>query len=865
MNLRLELWAKGPETSEPYPLLCHLLDTASAARSLWRLWLRPRLRDFLSEELGTNAEKIVMLLAGAHDIGKANPVFQLQLASQKNLKWREPFRESLVKLEYPYLNVPLHWAKAPVIRRHERVAAIHLGGARLGENLVSESLPAVVALGHHGSFDWDGTKIGPYKKFALGEWETARNDLVSSLEVACGVELKSIPQVSEVVAVLLSGFIILADRLASQKRTTEQGLDQMRREELDPGEGKEWIQHRQDYFDGLVQELLGVYNGFEDPKREILGDYEPRGAQLLANSAGDGLWFIMTATGSGKTEAFVLRHSDQQEALTLLLPTQATTNAMMRRLQKMFAKTGNVAALAHGDAWLEDFYNQPESASSENNDSNQGRGGLFPTQFVASRASRLLAPVTVATIDQAVMASLPLKWTHLRLLALANSHVVIDEVHTMDEYQVRLLEPILWWLGRTRTRVTLLSATLTQRHRDQFVRAYTNKSKKFRDPVDFPSIASVPLDSKEAVSSVDLYMDKYQIDVELVEAADSASDHHQWAKNTLDRFPRARLGIVVNTIDRAQYIARKLIDDGISVVVLHSRMSLKHRQDSALQLENAIGKNGDGDGLVVVGTQAIEASLDIDLDWMSTDLAPASSLLQRAGRVWRHSDTRRGKRLPMQRNLPLRIVRDTSDVGHLPYFAAELDRAWGFLKDHNLLAVPNDVQDFVETGAITLDEANDAIADFEAVLKELAERTVKTQAASALAIKMDSVMEEYSAVGDLRALTAFSSAAPDTDTDFPSTRYIERESQRILVTGPSASTVPGGWTGTLEALRMIDKKDREATKRALAGVISVGGKILRSLKESMTSIENIPGLLGVIAGPLPEGIKYDPAVGLVKE
>src|SRR5699024_483085 len=94
-----------------------------------------------------------------------------------------------------------------------------------------------------------------------------------------------------------------------------------------------------------------------------------------------------------------------------------------------------------------------------------------------------------------------------------------------------------------------------------------------------------------------------------------------------------------------------------------------------------LGPGGTGERLVVVGTQAIEASLDIDTDAMSTDLAPAASIIQRVGRAWRHDDPRRTTRLPGFQRTPLHIVRASGPAGHYPYFAEELQRTWDHISD----------------------------------------------------------------------------------------------------------------------------------------------------------------------------------------
>lgn len=870
MNTREELWAKRPKEGEegaPYPLLCHLLDSMAAADSLWRLWLRPRLRAQIADELGDDAQRIVMLLAGLHDIGKANQVFQLQLASNRPAPWRKELRERLSALGYPASRrIQKPAAQRTNIRRHERVSAAHLAeDLYLSDADLKGSLAAVTSLAHHGSFIWDDTDPASYERHARGEWEEARNDLVQNVEWASGVSIGDIPSASGTSTVLLSGLVVLADRLASQDASVRNAQESMNGGELTPTKPDQWVEARRDFFDALVETLLGAYTGLADPRKEILGDFNPRGSQLEADSAGDGLWIVMAATGSGKTEAFMLRHSQLDESLTLLLPTQATTNAMMRRLSAIFRNTGNVAALAHGEAWLDDFYNHPLSGAGKEDDLFRGRTGLFPSEFVASGAAKLLAPVTVGTIDQALMASLPLKWTHLRLLALANSHVVIDEVHTLDPYQARLLQPLLRWLGATEARVTLLSATLPTQLRDQLVDAYTRGRKAVEDNVRFPSVTSMSTDEDTGTRTTALDMDQYLINFQSVTSRDPAADHTQWVLETMKHHPRARLGVLVNTIDRAQECALRVAEQGAKPVVLHSRMTLLHRQRNAKMLEERIGRYGKSDGVVVVGTQALEASLDIDLDWLSTDLAPPTSLIQRAGRVWRHEDSGRAERVPQHENLPLRIVRSTEESGHLPYFPSELSRAWQFLQEHPVLEVPDQVQAFVEKGTATLDDIALDIENEDDLFEEFASNSLKSQAAKTSAIDIDAIWDPNATVNALAGLTRHTEVTVDRDADFPSTRYRERRSQRILITGADAKGVPGGWNRSREDLERIEKGDRESIRTALGGVLTVSGRLLTRLEETMTPVENVPSLSGVIAGPLPEGLRYDPLVGLVSE
>ena len=79
------VWAKERGLETPYPLLGHLLDTSAVMGELYHRWLRPGLRSLLVDELGEHVDKLLMLVAGLHDIGKANPHFQHQNNQQGRL------------------------------------------------------------------------------------------------------------------------------------------------------------------------------------------------------------------------------------------------------------------------------------------------------------------------------------------------------------------------------------------------------------------------------------------------------------------------------------------------------------------------------------------------------------------------------------------------------------------------------------------------------------------------------------------------------------------------------------------------------------------------------------------------------------
>lgn len=851
-----ELWGKQRGLDAPYPLVCHLFDAAAVARVLWRNWLSPRLRRLVEEDLGSGCgERTIMFAAGAHDIGKATPVFQEQLASAKSEDWVSNVRTTLDSLGYDPKKLPHRVVQQTILRRHDDCGAMALLRKPASLNLdAAESWLSLVALSHHGSFGLDIANTSSFRRFACGRWQASRHDLLALLAESCGLTpedwVEELPaKVRPVTTILISGLTVLADRIASSTDLVGQAQGDMESGILSVADPVGWVETREATFAAVVSARLGIYQGFSDPGRSILGEHVPNELQQRAREVGDGLWFVMSATGSGKTEAAMLRHAQKNEALTFLLPTQATTNALMRRIQKMYVGTANVAALAHGLASIEDFYARPLSDSPDDT----ADGGLFPSSFVNHGGGRLLAPVTVGTIDQALMGALPLKWTHLRLLALANSHIVIDEAHTMDHYQITLAEPLMWWLGQTRTQVTVLTATLPTWQRDTLARAYAPDWSG--TAVEFPSTQLVAGDNQPET----LHMDRYAISLTAEEAVDPIEAHIAWHREMRRSSPDARLGIIVNIVDRAQAIARILADAGETVIVLHSRMTAEHRRMNAQLLEQQLGPRGNGRALTVVGTQAIEASLDIDLDALSTDLAPAPSLIQRAGRVWRRRDNDRAERLRGVECLPLHVVRGTTDGAWLPYAKALLARTWTYLQGRTKILAPDDFQEFVETREQHLD---DIVSDDD--FDELAETSRQSSGARTRRIDLEDVLEPGATIAELGQLTQFADTYKDSDEEVPMTRWIERDSRRVILCASQESEIPGAWGMGRGALNEIEPHDISLIRDALRASVIVSGSVLQELKsEFQPALEPKAGALkGVLAGELPPSLRYDPLSGL---
>ena len=711
-----DIWGKDPQrlltNDRPYPLIAHLLDTYMTSQAIWDTWLTERLRRQITEALAPGAperaKQLVGLAAALHDVGKANPIFQLQAADSRKLGWRPILSKILsdIGLEEVDRIVAARSMDSKHIagRRHEYIGYLALNGGNIvdpdEEDVHEKWLPTVVA-GHHGHWHLPTSVADLCAEMCVcGNWGDTQAGIIDRIHQALGFESRDVPdldpELAQTTVVLVSGLVILADWLASNEIVVGTGYSLIANGS-DPQDTQMWIDSRRQELLQFVTETIGSYSTPADSQQSVLGEYDPRPLQkdAIENSETGGLWIVAYPTGEGKTEAALLRHMGfDDEGLLFGLPTRATTDAMQVRLAEIFKGTGNEVILSHQFA----------------------RSG---TDWFTNGLRRLIAPVSTATCDQILMGSLSQKHIALRLLALANHHVILDEVHTYDHYQVVLVKELLAWWGATRTRVTLLSATLPAWQQHDFEQAYRTgleravSSTTTVEPT-YPSHRFVNQDA-EPVFSPSLSNVTPSINVDLIASRDKTESHVEWVTRTHQQHPSCHIAVVVNTVDTCIETAKRVAKalPNADVICLHSRMVQKHRKQIETDLQQRLGKEAkNARPIVVVATSVIEASLDLDFDFMSTDLAPAASLIQRAGRLWRfHDSSGRDKRLGYA--APFRKLHVVAGVNQekkitpptaLPYMANELQRVFDWLAKNSAIRVPEDIQGFVDDTAFSIED-----------------------------------------------------------------------------------------------------------------------------------------------------------------
>lgn len=263
-------------------------------------------------------------------------------------------------------------------------------------------------------------------------------------------------------------------------------------------------------------------------------------------------------------------------------------------------------------------------------------------QWFRGNKQVLLANFVIGTVDQLLLAALAQKHVMLRHLGLAGKVVIIDECHAYDTYMNCYLDRTLEWLGWYKVPVILLSATLPARRRTELVEAY--QQKKAAPDAPWETSCGYPLLT---------WTDGAEVKQTAI-PSDAPGQTVQLTTLTEPELPallRRKLveggcaGVIVNTVKKAQKIAQLLRESlpDKEVQLFHAQFLMPDRAARENQLMARIGKGSAPEcrnDLIVVGTQVMEQSLDIDLDVLVTELCPMDLLLQRIGRLHRHHRSR---------------------------------------------------------------------------------------------------------------------------------------------------------------------------------------------------------------------------------
>jgi len=574
--------------------------------------------DRLSPACGFLASAGAITLAAAHDIGKLTPGFLLKAR--------------------PYWDFPAAMGQSFYEGNHAKVSQAYLGSLH-GKK---PSDWVLAAGGHHGIYPSALARLPRIKEGGLGWPELLRHELLAELEAAFG-KLPAADVPKGPLVHWLTGFITFCDWIGSDTRwfplpvsgpladreTHASARESASKAVADLG----W--HRREVHAG--RSFGALFPGVDTPR--------PLQQALISAMDAPGLYIVEAPMGVGKTEAALAacyrRWTEGDErGLYFALPTQLTSNRIHDRVSAFLENVvadASLLALVHGNAWM-----NPERILSISPTAGDVEGAADLSDWYASGRKALLAGFGTGTIDQAIMSCLPVKHSALRLFALSGKVVIIDEVHSYDPYTSALVDRTVKWLLEVGCSVVVLSATLAAARRKSLVLAAG--AEEAESSSAYPLITKVAKGSCHSqaipVAATDLSSSRVRI-----ETVSNASDGI-WQDLADAAEGGACVVVIRNTVALAQATYRQIKsrcrDRGITFGLLHSRFPQFKRDTHEAAWMKHLGKNGPSrpKGCILVATQVIEQSVDIDADLLVTDLAPVDLILQRLGRLHRHQRPR---------------------------------------------------------------------------------------------------------------------------------------------------------------------------------------------------------------------------------
>lgn len=659
----------GNASSEWLPLYMHLKDTAGIMEYLFERFLSDSFSNSCNLEI-EELKNTAVFLAYVHDIGKATVAFQKKISNN--------IPELQGKLEHYGLELPdsmdiskirktPHALAGEVILRYfgcpDSVAVIvgsHHGEPTECYNVEDQNLenPPCDIVGYENYFGYNDKN----REILETAWKKIIDD---ALERAGFDSVEDLPELDCHAQFLLTGLLIMADWISSNTTKFFPVIDIGKNETDIPYSERIENAWKETGFPDKWKSGKDKYND-DDFKSDF--EFAPNAIQkelldIIRNSEETGLFILEAPMGCGKTEAALsaaelLAARQKKSGLFFGLPTQATANGIFSRIKNWAEKRScdglHSIQLKHGSAELNKvFHDIWKGIPDAENDS-----GLIVHSWFCENKKGCLDNFVVATVDQMLMASLKRRHVMLLHLGLSEKVVIIDEVHAYDTYMNQYLERTLQWLGKYKTPVILLSATLPAKRRMSLVRAYlgTRKSdEKFEQNTAYPLLTWT---HGKDIAQKQLTYEKpdKSVNTEVVNESDIFARIKEVTESG------GCVGIIVNTVRRAQKIKSEIsasITDNI--LLCHAQFILPDRMKKEEELLKRIGKNSTSDdrkGFVVVGTQVLEQSLDIDFDLLITDICPMDLLLQRMGRLQRHE---RKDRPESARNAVCLVMRDEID------------------------------------------------------------------------------------------------------------------------------------------------------------------------------------------------------------
>lgn len=700
------LWAK----TEPFQSVCtHGAAVGIIAQEVYRSVLAPGNRLLLEKCLSLDEQRILPFLgywASLHDIGKIEYVFQSKDPLIKAYLQSEGLEDAVC-------------TGNPI--RHEKTGAEILkriwkenGAGRGIRNLLAKIIGA-----HHQG------KTGSAHTNQSEHWRMLQNEFEKKMR---GLFLRGelyFPTCEEsregTVSALLLGILILADWVASGEAFLD--AEQIQSEH----NGLQLLKKRAEAFfnnNGFLpadvrfaDTFCGVWpNIAEEGRRPLQTEIE-----ALFRNRDDRIRMVLIEApmGEGKTEAGMYAALQMQKqwgknGFYIALPTAATSNQMVGRMRAWTEMHGieNTVRLLHAMAWLIDEHTPEFNYAQE--DAQEIRNWLAPMR------RGLLSPYAVGTVDQAMLAATQVKYGVLRLLGLSDKVLVIDEIHSYDVYMDEIIKRLLEWCIALEIPVVMLSATLPEDKKAELLAVYNSKIPES----SYPSITAVAENGVAVCRGIPASGRRLEINLELSPCLNNAQRIAETAVAAVQE--GGCLCVLMNTVGEAQKVFCEIeARYNGKLLLFHAQFPAGRREQIERECLSLFGKDKSHrpEQAILVATQVVEQSLDVDFDAMITAVAPMDLLLQRLGRVHRHADTIHPEAFRLPKAWIL-VPEESSGFGAngVVYPDCLLRQSIRLLKEREQIALPDDIQPLVQSA---YDSGNIPEEEMTAWLKKLAGDAIK--------------------------------------------------------------------------------------------------------------------------------------------
>jgi len=626
-------------------------------------------------------DKYLPFIFAIHDLGKDSPSFQCKWAMGKN------------QME----NLGYFFPTQPIERfRHEYEVSNTLSDIfpymyskmkyRYRIKPEYEQLHRLIEFGiqhHHGRFD------APHGKDDINEfWRELRQahlDWIKNLFEIDEIEpIEILPGREAEATILFSGLLIQCDIIGSTVDYFP--LDSLTSPNKYPVVSQKYA------FDAAKDKILRTIPKLHPSTsfHDFFG-FPPRPLQAaLDNDSLDSkhsnwLSLFEAQTGDGKTEAAILhalRHNPSK--IVFLMPSKATTDSMYKRFQK-YIDDPNIIKV-HSDSFR--GLEVPE--------------GGDPWFF--NKHSAFMARYIVSTVDQALMSVLLMKFWNFKLSLLAGATVIFDEIHAYDIYMYEHITLLLKWLKYLGCNVIILTATLPDQLKSKIFDAWGKSETTFTS--EYPAITHV--NQRGDLNYLDIDNSKNRsrtIRHEIIKFTEMSKNSGNAAIKSANYLASriankakngAKIAVIFNTVSAARdfYNTMKLYFN--NTFLLHAKFTNSRRQAIISRAESVFGKNKlrPQVGEIIVSTQIIEQSLDLDFDLMITQYCPVDLWFQRIGRLFRH-DVIRLKHLSKPEIWTL--IPQGSYMGKSAYIYDQfiLQKSLIWLVSHTEISDPDDIREAI--------------------------------------------------------------------------------------------------------------------------------------------------------------------------